>query len=52
MPADSIEKNISVEQQAISALQHLSTEEQQKVLEYIASLIHLSEINHDQASIG
>jgi hypothetical protein len=52
MPADSIKDNNSVEQQAISSLQHLDPEDQQKVLEYIASLIHLSEINHDQASIG
>jgi hypothetical protein len=52
MSADSTETKDTVEQQAISALQHLDAAEQQKVLEYIASLIHLSEINHDQASIG
>ena len=50
MPAAEQER-ISVEPQAINALQHLDTEDKQKVLEYIASLIHLSELNHDQAGI-
>jgi hypothetical protein len=49
MPADTVEENISVAQQAINSLQHLDADDQQKVLEYIASLIQLSEINHDQA---
>ena len=48
MPAATHE-NPSIEQQAIEALQHLDAEDKQKVLEYIASLINLSEINHDQA---
>jgi GTP1/Obg family GTP-binding protein len=52
MPADFTEKNKTVEQQAISALQHLDAADQQKVLEYIASLIDLSDTNHDEASIG
>jgi hypothetical protein len=51
MPA-APDKDASVEQQAIDALQHLDAEDKQKVLEYIASLIHLSEINHDQAGIS
>jgi hypothetical protein len=51
MPA-ALEEDLSVEQQAITALQHLDAEDRQKVLEYIASLTHLSEINHDQAGIG
>lgn len=50
MPADPAEEKISVAQQAINSLQYLDAEDQQKVLEYIVSLIQLSEINHDQAS--
>jgi hypothetical protein len=41
---------ISVEQQAISALNYLDDQNKQKVLEYIDSLINLDKANNDKRS--
>lgn len=49
MPADLSEHN-PVEQQALKAVQYLSTEDQRKVLEYIASLINLETVKNDERS--
>jgi hypothetical protein len=49
MPAASSEQN-SVEQQALHALNYLNHEDQQKVLEYISSLVALEKVNNDQGS--
>jgi hypothetical protein len=38
-----------VEDQALAALHHLSDEDKHKVLEYIASLIHLEQVTNDNA---
>ena len=40
----------SVEQQAISALNHLSPEDKTKALKYIESLVTLEKIKNDQTS--
>jgi hypothetical protein len=49
MPADST-TDLSVERQALEALEHLSEEDKGKVLSYIQSLLILDQSNHDQAS--
>jgi hypothetical protein len=41
---------ISVEQQAINALNYLDDQDKQKVLEYIDSLINLDKANNDKRS--
>jgi hypothetical protein len=41
----------SVEQQAVKALAYLDDSDKQKVLEYISSLIDLTEAKNDEASV-
>jgi hypothetical protein len=48
MPADSTQD--AVEQQAVHAMNYLSTEDKKKVLEYIDSLITLDKTTNDQRS--
>jgi hypothetical protein len=50
MPAPLEEAKSPVEEQAIHALNHLSDKDKEKVLKYIASLLTLEQINHDEAS--
>lgn len=50
MPADSPDQ-LSVEQQALLALNYLSEEDKSKVLRYIESLVHLENTQNDKTSI-
>ena len=43
--------NLSVELQALAALQHLSDDERRKVLEYLKSLIILENTKNDKGSL-
>ena len=49
MPADSPDQ-ISIEQQALDALDYLSDEDKSKVLKYIESLIQLQSPSNDKTS--
>jgi hypothetical protein len=49
MPAAPLE-NISVEQQALNALNYLSEEDKSKVLKYIESLVQIEAPSNDQTS--
>jgi hypothetical protein len=51
MAEASLENKTLVKQHALEALNHLSAEDKQKILEYIRNLILLEKSKNDKASI-